>query len=111
MKCPKCKKENKAGAKTCEFCNAKLIVRKKTNNTKKKTSQDITNETKKADTKKVSTKTAIKSTKKVNAVKEEKKEPIIEFHEEKKELKKLIKSLIQLLAKVKIKQIILYIQL
>ena len=45
MKCPKCKKENKAGAKTCEFCNAKLIVRKKTANTKKKTSQDITNET------------------------------------------------------------------
>ena len=93
MKCPKCKKENKAGAKTCEFCNAKLIVRKKTANTKKKTSQDITNETKKADTKKVSTKSAIKSTKKVNAVKEEKKEPIIEFHEEKKELKKLIKKI------------------
>lgn len=89
MKCPKCEKQNKAGAKNCEYCAEVMPVRKKRTTTTKKSDTVTKSETKANKTTKSVKKT---SKKEVNEQPEIVKESIIELNDEKKAIKKLVKK-------------------
>lgn len=98
MKCPKCEKQNKAGAKNCEFCNEVMPVRKKKATTKQsansiKNDNKSTTAQKKSNITKAQNKIAKKKPRKdVNEKPEIVKEPIIELSDEKKAIKRIVKK-------------------